>query len=262
MSLLSVQDLTVRFRAHTGPVAALTDVSLDVAEGEAVGVVGESGSGKSTLLRAITGLVPVQHGSVELDQQRIAAPDYSGMRRSDRWAVQMVFQDPYASLDPRQTAHDAVAEAVSVWHDVSRGEVRTTAGRLLSDVGISHEQAIQRPAALSGGQRQRVSVARALAPNPRILLADEPTSSIDQSAQAQLVNLFSELQLSRGLAILFVSHDLSLVQRLTTRVVVLRDGRVVEAGATREVLRHPKHPYTQALVDAMPGRRGVESVAT
>lgn len=166
----------------------------------------------------------------------------------------MVFQDPYSSLNPRQRAWAAVAEALHVWQGL-RGQVaRDAALALLSTMGVSAQQASQYPRALSGGQRQRVSVARALAPQPRVLIADEPTSSLDQSAQAHLLNLFCGLQRNRGLALVFISHDLGLVRYLTSRVYVMRKGSIVESGDTLQVFENPKHDYTKLLIDSIPGR--------
>ena len=168
--------------------------------------------------------------------------------------TQMIFQDPYSSLNPRMRVWQAVAEAVQVWHNLPRAAARVEALRLLNAMGISDDQARQFPKSLSGGQRQRVSVARALAPGPKVLIADEPTSSIDQSAQAQLLNLLRHLQSERGLAIIFISHDLGLVRYLTSRVYVMQKGDIVEAGKTENVLERPQHSYTRLLIDSIPGR--------
>ena len=168
--------------------------------------------------------------------------------------TQMIFQDPYSSLNPRMRVWQAVAEAVQVWHNLPRTAARVEALRLLNAMGISDDQARQFPKSLSGGQRQRVSVARALAPGPKVLIADEPTSSIDQSAQAQLLNLLRRLQSERGLAIIFISHDLGLVRYLTSRVYVMQKGDIVEAGETESVLERPQHSYTRLLIDSIPGR--------
>ncbi len=167
----------------------------------------------------------------------------------------MVFQDPYSSLNPRMRAWEAVAEAIHVWHKVPGHEARTQAVELLASMGITNEQALRYPSSLSGGQRQRVSIARALAPKPRVLVADEPTSAIDQSAQAHLLNLLREIQRERGLTIVFISHNLGLVRYLTTRVYIMHGGEVVESGPTPAIFAHPQHAYTRLLIDSMPGRR-------
>ena len=249
--LLESRGLTVRFGVGPDAFDAVRDASVQVFPGEAVGVVGESGSGKTTLMRALVGLQPATAGEVWLEGQPIG----TRFPRSERWKVQMVFQDPYSSLNPRQRAWQAVAEAVHVWQGLAGAPARTEALRLLRAMGISDEQAEQLPKALSGGQRQRASVARALAPNPKLLIADEPTSSIDQSAQAQLLNLLRRLQRERELAILFVSHDLGIVRYLTSRVYVMQKGEVVESGQTAEVFARPQHPYTRLLIGSIPGRR-------
>jgi peptide/nickel transport system ATP-binding protein len=254
--VLAGRDLTVRFGLGPAAFDAVRDATVTVAPGEAVGVVGESGSGKTTLARVLVGLQEPVAGEVLLDGKAIIrAGARGGYQRADRWKVQMVFQDPYSSLNPRQRAWEAVAEALSVWKRLRGRSAKTEALALLASVGLTEEQAESRPRALSGGQRQRVSVARALAPGPHVLVADEPTSSIDQSAQAQLLNLLRQLQRDRGLAILFISHDLGLVRYLTQRVYVMQRGEIVEAGETASVFDAPTHPYTRLLIDAIPHRR-------
>ncbi len=174
-------------------------------------------------------------------------------KREDRRRVQMVFQDPYGSLNPATRVVNAVAEAVRVWNRGSRADARRAALDLLRSIGIGAEDARKWPRALSGGQRQRVSVARALAPGPSVLIADEPTSAIDQSAQAQLLNVLRELQASRGLATIFISHDLGVIRYLTSRVYVMRRGEIVEEGPTAQVMRAPRHDYTKLLLASVPG---------
>jgi ABC-type dipeptide/oligopeptide/nickel transport system ATPase subunit len=233
------------------------NVSLHVETGEAIGIVGESGSGKTTLARVLVGLQQPTCGDVLLEGRPVvsSAKNKAHFPASDRWKVQMIFQDPYSSLNPRMSGWQAVAESLQVWQRLSRRKAKAEAFRLLNSVGISDDQAQQLPKSLSGGQRQRVSVARALGPRPRILIADEPTSSIDQSAQAQLLNLLRHLQLDSGLSIIFISHNLGLVRYLTSRVHVMKKGTFVESGATRTVFEHPSHPYTQLLINSIPGRR-------
>ena len=253
--LLECQNIAVRFGRGTLALDAVCGANLFVTSGEAVGIVGESGSGKTTLARVLVGLQQPTHGEVRLENTIVfSAASNQQMPRSERWKVQMVFQDPYSSLNPRLRAWQAVAEALQVWRALSRHAAKDEAFKLLNSVGISDAQAQQFPKSLSGGQRQRVSVARALAPEPKILIADEPTSSIDQSAQAQLLNLLRRLQVERGLAILFISHDLGLVRYLTSRVYVMQKGDIVETGDTRTVFSTPKHSYTQLLIDSIPGR--------
>jgi ABC-type dipeptide/oligopeptide/nickel transport system ATPase subunit len=252
--LLEARDVTVRFGHGADAFDAVRGASVAVHPGEAIGIVGESGSGKTTLMRALVGLQPPTEGEIWLEGRKILDAG-SGARfpRADRWKVQMVFQDPYSSLNPRQRAWQTVAEALHVWRGLSGGAARAAALDLLRSMGISDEQARQLPKTLSGGQRQRTSVARALAPNPRVLIADEPTSSIDQSAQAQLLNLLRALQRDRGLAVIFVSHDLGIVRYLTSRVYVMRRGEIVETGETAEVFARPRHEYTQRLIASIPG---------
>ncbi|MCC7165281.1 MAG: ABC transporter ATP-binding protein [Anaerolineae bacterium] len=252
--LLEARAATVTYGYGGAAFNAVNDANVYVQPGEAVGVVGESGSGKTTLARVLVGLQPPTKGNVLLEGKPIfGATAQRKFPRSERWKVQMVFQDPYSSLNPRQRAWEAVAEAVSAWQGLRGNQAKTEALRLLRSMGISPEQAEQFPHRLSGGQRQRVSVARALAPKPKILIADEPTSSIDQSAQAQLLNLLSQLQRESGLAILFISHDLGLVRYLTSRVYVMKRGDVVEQGDTVRVFNKPENPYTRLLINSIPG---------
>jgi peptide/nickel transport system ATP-binding protein len=254
-SLLEARDVTVTFGQGESAFNAVNRANVYVRPGEAVGIVGESGSGKTTLARVMVGLQPPTQGEILLEGKPIlTAQSKSEFPRSERWKVQMVFQDPYSSLNPRQRAWQAVAEAVEMWQTLRGKEAKAEAMRLLRSMGISESQANSFPKALSGGQRQRVSVARALAPKPKILIADEPTSSIDQSAQAQLLNLLSYLQKDPGLAILFISHDLGLVRYLTSRVYVMKKGDVVEEGDTVRVFDKPENLYTQLLINSIPGR--------
>ncbi len=233
---------------------AVRSASLHVHVNEAIGLVGESGSGKSTLARVLVGLQRPDRGDVLLEGRSMygASRGYVG---ADRRKVQTVFQDPYGSLNPRMRALTAVAEAYRAWHPSSRAEARVAAEELLRSMGISADDAKKRPRMLSGGQRQRVSVARALAPTPSVLVADEPTSAIDQSAQAQLLNLLRELQATRHLAIVFISHDLGVIRYLTSRVYVMRRGEIVETGPTEQVMRAPKHDYTKTLLTSIPGAK-------
>ena len=229
----------------------MRDVSLTVGPGEAIGIVGESGSGKSTLARVLAGLQLPDAGAVTFRGRSI----YDGRRAypaAMRRQVQMVFQDPYSSLNPRMTALAAVAEACRFHDKSSSATARDKALHLLAGMGISGEDARIKPRQLSGGQRQRTSVARALAASPAVLVADEPTSAIDQSAQAQLLNLLNGL-LGRGLAIILISHDLAVVRYLARRVHVMRDGAFVETGDTLDVFERPRHVYTQALIASIPG---------
>ena len=253
--LLEGKEITVSFGRGAEAFDAVRTASVTVSGGEAVGIVGESGSGKTTLARVLVGLQRPSAGEVRLEGERIfSAHNEQRMPRSERWKTQMIFQDPYSSLNPRMRVWQAVAEAVQVWHNLPKAAAREEALRLLQTMGISDDQARQFPKSLSGGQRQRVSVARALAPGPKVLIADEPTSSIDQSAQAQLLNLLRRLQTEQGLSIIFISHDLGLVRYLTSRVYVMQTGDIVETGETHAVMEQPQHPYTRLLIDSIPGR--------
>ena len=250
-ALLEVADLAVQFRSGVGRWATQTNavdgVSLTLAAGETLGLVGESGCGKSTLVRTIFGLNRVAGGDVLLDGESIASP-----HRSRRGALsarmQMVFQDPYSSVDPRLTVHEIVAEPLRI----GRRYQPVLVDDILYRVGLTRAQGSRTPGALSGGQRQRVAIARALVVRPEILVLDEPVSALDVSVQAQVLNLLAELQQEFGLAYLFVSHDLSVVRHISDRVVVMKNGRFVEEGATETIFEDPQHPYTRMLLDAAP----------
>jgi peptide/nickel transport system ATP-binding protein len=253
-ALLDVRSLSVDYEARRagGRVRVVDDVSFELERGGSLGLVGESGSGKSTLVRAVLGLVPCS-GSV-----RIAGRELVGARgarlAAARAPAQLVAQDPSGSLDPRVKVGSSVIEPL-----VARGarprELGPRVAELLSQVGLSPSHAERYPHELSGGQRQRVAIARALAPEPSLLVLDEPVSALDVSVGAQLIALLDELRRARGLTLLFVSHDLALVRALTADVMVLEAGRVVERGPTEEVLRAPAHARTRSLVLA---RRALE----
>lgn len=253
--LIEARNITVRFGYGPDAFDAVRQVDFHLEAGEAVGIVGESGSGKTTLARVLVGLQPPTSGEVRIEGAPVFAPGLKGgIPRRERWKIQMIFQDPYSSLNPRMRAWRAVAEAVHVWQRLPINQAQAEAFRLLNAVGLSEEQGRQFPKALSGGQRQRVSVARALATNPKVLIADEPTSAIDQSAQAQLLNLLRRLQAERGLSIIFISHDLGLVRYLTSRVYIMQKGVVVETGQTSSVFDRMQHPYTRLLIESIPAR--------
>lgn len=250
--LIEARNVSVTFGSGARAVRAVRDVSLHIDAGEAVGIVGESGSGKSTLARVLAGLQGPNSGEVLFAGESIYERG-KAYRGDKRRLVQMVFQDPYGSLNPRMTALATVSEAVRVHGVGSRSEATAKSLDLLQQMGISERDAGKKPRQLSGGQRQRVSVARALSAQPDVLLADEPTSAIDQSAQAQLLNLFREL-LGGGLSIALVSHDLGVIRYLTQRVYVMKDGEFVESGPTIEVFDHPQQEYTKQLIASIPGR--------
>jgi oligopeptide/dipeptide ABC transporter ATP-binding protein len=250
-TLLSARDVEVRYRGSTSP--AVVDASLEVEPGGSVGIVGESGSGKTTLANALVGLVQPTSGAVTIQGR-----PWSRVRPGDRLrrSVQMVFQDPYSSLNPRLTPLQAVSEVIAAAGRAKGARARDEAGALLDSVGIAADAAQRRPSRLSGGQCQRVSLARALANEPDVLVADEPTSALDVSVQAQILDLLEELRARRGMALVLISHDLSVVRRLTSRVLVMYRGHLMEEGPTRSVLARARHPYTQALLDAVPGHWG------
>ena len=255
--LLHVEGLVKRFPVRSGifrrgaQLHAVEDVDLQVAQGEVLAVVGESGSGKSTLARCILRLIDPTAGRVVFDGEDVTA--MTGRRLSGfRQRVQPVFQDPFSSLDPRWTVGRSVREALDAHALGTRQERDARVADLLDRVGLSPELATRRPHELSGGQRQRVGIAAALAPAPALIVADEPVSALDVSVQAQVLNLLAELQRDLQLAILFVAHDLAVVEHISHRVAVMYLGRIVETGTTEAVFRDPQHPYTQALLAAIP----------
>lgn len=257
--LLRVEDVVVEYpRKGLPPMRALAGVGLEIAPGEVVGIVGESGCGKSTLARAVTGLAPAHTGSVTFDGTPVGA---MGRRRraSGLLPLQMVFQDPNASLNPRRTIGAQIQEVV-VARERARGAVRRRrdpenareAVEALRRVGLPDGAAEKYPHEFSGGQRQRAAIARALASRPKMIVADEPVSALDASAQAAVANLLRDLAREEGIALAFISHDLAVVGALADRVVVMYLGRVVETGTVDQIFNAPRHPYTQALLAAVP----------
>ena len=236
---------------------AVDDVSIRIERGESVGLVGESGCGKSTLVRLVTRLLDASDGAIVFNKRDIggiAAKDFA--RRPERARIQMVFQDPTDSLNPRYTAFDCIAEPVRLLTQKnSESEVAKRVKELADSVGLPPELLSRFPHQLSGGQKARVGIARALAPEPELLILDEPTSALDVSVQAIILQLLAKLRRERGLSYLFVSHDLNVVRLLCDRVVVMYLGKVIESGPTAALFAHPRHPYTKALLSAIPGRR-------
>jgi oligopeptide/dipeptide ABC transporter ATP-binding protein len=246
--MLEVRDLDVRF----GPVRAVAGVSFDLPDGPfGLGLVGESGSGKSTIGRAIVRLVPLAGGSVVFDGEEVTRLSRRGLRAYRR-AAQIVFQDPDGTLDPRMRVGSALAEVLTTHRVVERRLVRGRAERLLEEVGLEPAHARRFPHEFSGGQRQRIAIARALAVEPRLIVLDEPTSALDVTVQARILRLVARLRDERRLSYLLISHNLAVVEQLCERVAVLYLGQIVELGPTRELLRRPAHPYTQALRSAVP----------
>ena len=260
--LLQADDLTLSFAVRRGlldtlrgggrrAVQALAGVTVAVNRGETLAVVGESGCGKSTLARALVRLLTLDGGQIDYDGQDVRALRGEALRRYNR-RVQMVFQDPYGSLNPRMTIGETIGEALRVHRMVPRAEVDARVAELLHLVRLPSAAAGRQPHEFSGGQRQRIAIARALAVQPELLIADEIVSALDVSVQAQVLNLLLDMQERLGLAILFVSHDLRVVRHLAHHVAVMYLGRVVEQGPAERVFEAPLHPYTQALLRAAP----------
>ena len=232
-------------------VHALSEVSISIAAGETLGIVGESGCGKSTLARCMVRLIEPDAGEIRFDGADVLGLAGTARRRFNR-AVQMVFQDPYASLNPRMTVGATIGEALSVHQVVPPSDIPARVLKLLDLVQLPSTAAERHPHEFSGGQRQRIGIARALAVEPRVIIADEPVSALDVSVQAQIVNLFGELQEQLGLALVFITHDLRLVRHMAHRMAVMYLGRVVETGPVAEIFANPRHPYTRALLRAVP----------
>ena len=265
-ALLSVRDLVVTYPGRSGTldrwrrrpsrdVTAVRGVDLTIERGETLALVGESGSGKTTAGRAIIRLVSAASGSVTFDGIDVLAASRGELRRL-RERIQIVFQDPYASLNPRIAVGSAIEEVLFV-HKIGAngGERRQRVAALLADVGLGAEHARRYPHELSGGQRQRVGIARSLAVGPELLILDEPVSALDVSVQAQIVNLLEDLQEEHGLAYLFIAHDLAVVHHIADRVAVMYLGEVVEEGQVDKLFADPRHPYTRALLSSIPGAR-------
>jgi oligopeptide transport system ATP-binding protein len=255
-ALLEVRNLKKHFTVHTDfwgrPTAylkAVDDVSFSLHKGETLGLVGESGCGKSTLGRTIIHLYQPTAGQILLNGKDT---DTKTAKNDLRSTMQMIFQDPYASLNPRMTVSDIIGEPLDI-HGLARGSERAERiVDLLQQVGLNPEQANRFPHEFSGGQRQRIGIARALAINPSLIICDEPISALDVSIQAQVVNLLERLQAERGLTYLFIAHDLAMVKHISDRVAVMYLGKIVELATTSELYSNPQHPYTQALLSAIP----------
>ncbi len=250
--LLQVKDLRVDFPQGKGQVfQALKGVSLNIHPGETVGLVGESGSGKTTVGRVILGLTDATHGQIIFDGEDITQASRARRRTLGR-DIQVVFQDPYGSLNPARTVGDTLAEPLLSDKSLSATDIQQRIAEVLQRVGMPTDTAQRYPGQFSGGQRQRIAIARAVIAKPRLIVCDEPVSALDLSVQAQVLNLLKELQQSMGLAMLFISHDLTVVRHVSHRTVVLYRGDIVEQGDAAQVHAHPQHPYTRALLAAAP----------
>jgi len=256
--LLEVKQLRKYFETTKGPfsrvvghVHAVEDVSFDIAAGEVLGLAGESGSGKTTIGRAVLRLIEATSGEVLFDGKNVLDFDARTLREFRR-SAQIIFQDPYASIDPTMTVAEVVGEPLRVQSLARGSELADRVEKLLSDVSLPADFMRRRPTDLSGGQRQRVVIARALAVAPRFIVADEPVSSLDVSIQAQIIRLLEDLGEQRRFSMLFISHDLAIMEYLSARIAVVYLGRLMEIGPSSEVISRPRHPYTEALISAVP----------
>lgn len=266
--LLTVEDLVVRFGSKRGGLfgerhylQAVDKVSFSVNRGETLAIVGESGSGKTTTALAVARLVEAYSGHVNLDGHDILEMEGEQLRRA-RAKVQFIFQDPYSSLNPRQRAGDIVREPLESLTDKPRKEMQEIVDRLFAEVGLRREQQRLFPHQFSGGQRQRIGIARALATQPQLIICDEPVSALDVAVQAQILNLLRDLQAEFGLTYLFISHDLGVVQHMCDTIAVMYMGRIVEHADRLSVFNNPLHPYTKALLSAVPSVEKSRTAAT
>ncbi|MEM8868141.1 MAG: ATP-binding cassette domain-containing protein [Verrucomicrobiota bacterium] len=257
--LLAVTDLKVHFPVRSGLLQRVTDqvravdgVSFEVPRGKTVGLVGESGSGKSTTGRAIAKLVPITEGTI-----RYEGVDLANLSRSEFFAyrkkIQMIFQDPFGSLNPRMTIYSIIAEPLDIhFKSLSKSEKENRVAELLTKVGLKQEFMSRYPHQFSGGQRQRIGIARALAVEPEFIICDEPVSALDVSVQAQIVNLLQDLQEELGLTYLFIAHDLAVVEHISDEVLVMTQGKIVEQASAESIYENPQHPYTRKLLESVP----------
>jgi peptide/nickel transport system ATP-binding protein/oligopeptide transport system ATP-binding protein len=251
--LVEVRNLCTWFHQGAGTVKAVDDVSFDIQRGEVLGLVGESGSGKSTIGRSLLRLLPITAGQVIFDATDVTALHASKLKDLRR-RMQIIFQDPFASLNPRMTVYDTLAEPLLLHGIASRSTVAAHVLRLMDDVGLARSFVRKYPHEFSGGQRQRIAIGRALATRPEFVVADEPVSALDVTIQAQILDLLRELGREYGLTMLFISHDLAVVRQLADRIVVLHKGKVVEQARTRDLFERPQQDYTRQLLQSIPGK--------
>ena len=260
MAFLELQDIKTHFPVKKGlmiqritdTVKAVDGITLDINQGEILGLVGESGCGKSTLSRTIMQLIPATAGSVILEEQNLSTLPPAEVRKR-RLDFQMIFQDPYASLNPRMTVYSTLAEAINQRHPGLNGTaLDDKITSLMATVGLDQRFMKKYPHEFSGGQRQRIAIARALAPEPKLIIADEPVSALDVSIQSQILNLLLELRKDLGLTMIFISHDLSVVRYIADNIAVMYKGKIVEYGEAEEVFNNAEHEYTKKLLQAIP----------
>ncbi|MFK4304795.1 MULTISPECIES: ABC transporter ATP-binding protein [unclassified Paenibacillus] len=249
--ILEVAHLNKSYRTKSNTdFAAVKDVSFSLMKGETLGIVGESGSGKTTVAKMIAGMIPVTSGDISLDGERL-----SGTRtrsKATKRNIQYIFQDPVSSLNPRLQIKDILAEPLKLYFSLTKQEINTRIDGLLNDVGLPNAYRERYPKELSGGQCQRVGIARALAAEPTIIVCDEPTSALDMTIQSQILELLKDLQQKWGISYLFIAHGLEVIYSISNRVMVMKQGEVVEFGATDEIFNRPEHAYTQSLINAIP----------
>lgn len=251
--IYQARNLVKIYRRGPQPVTAVSDVTVDIRSGQRLGIVGESGSGKSTLIRMLAALSRPTSGEIRFAGESIVGrteAELAWLRRG----VQLVFQDPRSSLDPRMRVADIIAEPLrsKIWRGSQRPDPQARVTELMRQVGLDPTDARRYPHQFSGGQRQRIAIARALAPSPKVLIADEAVSALDVSVRAQVLNLMTDLVTQHGLTLVFVSHDLAVVRHLCDTIMVMQHGRVVESGAAARVYADPQHPYTQQLLASVP----------
>ena len=256
--MLKVEHLNVRFDLGGGiflrkkkEVKAVDDVSFEIARGEILGLVGESGSGKTTTGRAIIRLAPVSSGKIFFEGAeltKLSNRQFMPYRKK----IQMIFQDPFNSLDPRMTIAETIAEPLDIHFKLTKAEKISRIKSLLERVGLNPDFINRHPHEFSGGQRQRIGIARALAVEPEFIICDEPVSALDVSVQAQIVNLLEDLRKELGIAMLFIAHDLAVVEHISDRIIVMTNGKIVEEGEAESLCKNPRHPYTQKLIAAIP----------